>query len=177
MTVELYKEYEGYQDGANINVPAGEYFIKLNMCDGRFVFKPAKEEVEETITFDDKAKRIEFSTSKQVWKEGDITVTNEKSKSTNNVADYSKPARFYKSSKLVVSVPGDINQIEFDCNSSSYATALKSSIKAGGTVTVVSDKVTVVLDTPATSFEIPELSGGQVRMDGLSVTYIKKVVE
>lgn len=175
VTVELDKEYEGYQDGANINVPAGKYQIKLNMCDGRFVFKSPIAMVEETITFDSTDKRTEFSTSKQVWVEGDITVTNEKSKSTSNVANYSKPARFYKSSKLVVSVPGDINQIEFDCNSSSYATALKNSIKAGGTVSVASDKVTVVLDTPATSFEIPELSGGQVRMDGLKVTYMKEM--
>ena len=175
VTVELDKEYEGYQDGANINVPAGKYQIKLNMCDGRFVFKKPIAVVEETITFDNTAKRTEFSTSKQVWVEGDITVTNEKSKSTSSVANYSKPARFYKSSKLVVSVPGDINQIEFDCNSSSYATALKNSIKAGGTVSVASDKVTVVLDTPATSFEIPELSGGQVRLDGLKVTYMKEM--
>ncbi len=175
VTVELDTEYEGYQDGGNIKVPAGKYQIKLNMCNGHFVFKNPTAVVEETITFDSTNKRTEFTTSKQVWVEGNITVTNEKSKSSSNVANYSKPARFYKSSKLIVSVPGDINQIVFDCNNSSYATALKSSIQSGGTVSVASDKVTVVLDTPASSFVIPELSGGQVRMDGLTVTYMKEM--
>ena len=175
VTVELDKEYAGYKDGGNIKVPAGKYFIKLNMCDGRFVFKEPIEKVEETITFNSKDKRTEYSTTKQVWVEGDITVTNEKGSSTSNVGDYAYPARFYKNSKLVVSVPGNMSQIVFDCNSTKYATALKNSIKTGGTVTVASDKVTVVLDTPANSFVIPALTADQVRMDGLTVTYMKEL--
>lgn len=127
--------------------------------------------VDATLTLDDKEKRTSYSTSQQVWTENGITLTNDKGISTSNVGDYAKPARFYKSSKITVEAPGKITQIVFDCNSSSYATALKNSITSGGTVTVSSDKVTVVLTTPAESFVISSLTGGQVRMDGLTVTY------
>lgn len=127
--------------------------------------------IDATLTFDDKAKRTVFTDNQQVWTENNITLTNDKGSSTNNVADYAKPARFYKSSKITVEAPGKITQIVFDCNSS-YATALKNSITSGGTVTVSSDKVTVVLTTPAESFVISSLTGGQVRMDALTVTYI-----
>lgn len=128
--------------------------------------------VEATITFDDTSKRTEYSTSKQVWTENSITVTNNKASSTTNVADYAKPARFYANSELIVAAPGSITKIEFDCNSSSYATTLKNSIGtvSGATVEVSSDKVTVTFETPVDSFTIAKLTG-QVRMDGLTVTY------
>ena len=132
----------------------------------------ATETAEATITFDDVAKRTSFSTSKQVWEENGITVTNEKGSSSSNVADYSKPARFYKSSTLIVAFNGgNITEIVFDCNTSGYATALQSSIKSGGTATASSDKVTLVLTTPAASFTISSLTGGQVRIDGITITY------
>ena len=122
-----------------------------------------------TITFDDKAKRTEYSTTKQVWEENGITVTNNKASSTNNVADYAEPARFYKNSELVVVCGGAITQIVFNANNSTYATAIKNSISSGATVTVSSNVVTVVLDTPATSFAFT-LSGGQARIDSMVVT-------
>ena len=174
VTVELGKEYAGYQDGGNIIVPAGNYKISLSMCDGRFKFEEGVTEVTKTITFDDKAKRTVLTTSQQVWVENGITITNDKGSSSSNVADYSKPARFYKSSKLTVATGGEIQSIVFDCNSASYATALKSAIPAAsGTITVSSDKVTVVLAKPASSFVIANLSGGQVRMDSITVTWLE----
>ena len=121
-----------------------------------------------TITFDSADKRTTYNTSKQVWEENGITVTNNKGSSTSNVADYAKPARFYKSSQLILAYPG-MTAIVFDCNSSSYATALKNSI-SGYTVTVSSDKVTVTLSAATDTFTIASLSGGQVRMDGITVT-------
>lgn len=131
----------------------------------------AQQEVIATLTFDDKAKRTTYTTSKQVWEENDIVVTNDKSSSTSNVGDYVNPARFYKSSKLTVTAPGNIQSIVFDCNSSTYANDLKSSIKTG-TVSVASDKVTVVLDGSTTDFVVASLSA-QVRIDALTVTYLK----
>lgn len=131
------------------------------------------QEVTATITFNSTAKRTVFTTSQQVWVENNITVTNDKASSTSNVANYSNPARFYKSSKLTVAVPGNIESIVFDCNNTSYASALKSSIPSStATVTVSSDKVTVTPTATASSFVIASLTGGQVRMDGLTVTYI-----
>ena len=136
-----------------------------------FIDSSVDQPIEATLSFADKAQRTEFTTSKQVWEQNGIVLTNDKAASTSNVADYANPARFYKSSKITVEAPGNITKIVFDCNSSSYASALKSSITSGGTVSVNSDKVTIVLAQPATAFVIASLSGGQVRMDSLTVTY------
>ena len=120
-----------------------------------------------TLTFDNKAKRTTFTSSQQVWEENGITLTNDKASSTNAVADYAKPARFYQGSKITVSAPGEIATIVFDCNSSTYATALKNSI--GSTATVSSDKVTVEVSGNE-SFVVAKLTA-QVRMDAITVTY------
>ena len=127
-----------------------------------------------TLSFADKAQRTSFSTSKQVWEQNGITLTNEKASSTSNVADYSNPARFYKSSSIAVTAPGQITKIEFVANSASYATALQSSIGTvdGATVTVNGSTVIVTFTTPVDSFVIASLSGGQVRMDSVTVTYV-----
>lgn len=131
----------------------------------------AVEPVEATLSFADKEQRTSYSTSKQVWEQNDIILTNEKGSSTSNVGDYADPARFYKSSKITIEAPGEISQIVFTCGSSAYATALKDSINSGGTVTASGSTVTVVLTAPSTSFVISSLSGGQVRMNSLTVTY------
>jgi hypothetical protein len=130
----------------------------------------AKVEVTATLTFDDKAKRTVFSSSQQVWVENEITLTNDKAASTNAVADYAKPARFYAGSKITVVAPGEIATIVFDCNSSSYATALKNLI--GSAATVSSDKVTVALDSTSSEFVIAKLTA-QIRLDAMTVTYWK----
>lgn len=119
-----------------------------------------------------KDNRTSFTTSQQVWEANSIKLVNDKGSSSSNVADYVNPARFYKSSKITVSAPGEITTIVLDCNSTSYATALKSSIKTG-TVSVSSDKVTVVLDGSSNEYVISSLTGGQVRMDSMTVTYLE----
>ena len=125
-----------------------------------------------TITFDNVSKRTVFNTSQQVWVENGITVTNDKGSSTSNVADYAKPARFYKSSKLTIEYSKNISKIVFDCNSGSYATAMQNSISSDlGDVTVSSDKVTLTLKTPSNKVVVSSLSGGQVRMDGITISY------
>lgn len=130
------------------------------------------EPTDATLTFDNKAKRTTFSTTQQVWEENGIKLTNDKAASTNAVADYAKPIRLYANSKVTVSAPGEITAIVFDCNSTSYATALKNSIGSTATVTVSSDKVTVTLDGTADNFVVAKLTA-QVRMDAITVTYIK----
>ena len=173
VTVELNKEYAGYQGGDNINVPAGSYKISLSMCDGRFKFESAVTEVTKSITFDNTSKRTVFNNNQQVWVENGITVTNDKSASTNNVANYYKPARFYQSSKLTFTAGGEIVKIVFDCNSSSYATALKNSLGSSlGTVSISSDKVTLELTTPTAAVVVAKLTA-QVRMDAMTVTWLE----
>ncbi|MBQ6940688.1 MAG: starch-binding protein [Alistipes sp.] len=118
------------------------------------------------------ANRTTFTTSQQVFEANDIKVTNDKGASTSNVADYVAPARFYKNSKVTVTAPGNITTIVFDCNSASYATALNDS-GLTGTVSVSDDKVTVILDGSSNEYVISSLTGGQVRMDGVTVTYLQ----
>lgn len=134
--------------------------------------EPEKETAEATLSFADKAYRTSFSTSQQVWEQNNIKLQNDKAASTNAVADYAKPARFYAGSKVIVTAPGNITKIVFDCNSSSYATALKNSIGSTATTSVSSDKVTVTLDGSSNTFTIAKLTA-QVRMDSLTVTYEK----
>ena len=130
------------------------------------------EEVTATLTFDNTNKRTSFSTSKQVWEQNGITFTNDKSSSTSNVANYVAPVRLYASSKITIEAPGNITKIVFDCNSGSYATALKNSIGtvSGATVSVSSDKVTVTFTSSVESFTVAKLTA-QVRMDAITVTY------
>ena len=120
-----------------------------------------------TLSFANKANRTVFTKSQQVWEQNGVKLINDKGSSTSDVADYAGPARFYKSSKLTVEYAG-MTKIEFTCNNGSYATALKSSIKTG-TVTVNGSVVTVELGAAADSYVISSLSGGQVRMDSLTV--------
>ena len=126
-----------------------------------------------TLSFDTTTNRTELSTSKQVWQQNGITLTNDKASSTTNIADYSNPARFYKSSNLTITCPGKITKIVFTCNTDDYATTLESSI-AGATVSVSDSDVTVVFDSPVESFTVA-LSSGQVRMNSLKVYYIECV--
>ena len=132
----------------------------------------AKQSAQASLSFANKAQRTSFSTSEQVWEQNGIKFTNQKNASTNNIADYASPVRLYQGSRIIVEAPGEITAIEFDCNSSSYATALKNSIGSTATVTVSSDKVTVTLDGSSSTFTVDKLTA-QVRMDSLKVTYLE----
>ena len=138
---------------------------------GAFAITASAAESSATLSFANKAQRTTFTTSQQIWEQNGITLTNNKGSSTSNVGDYANPARFYKSSNITVAMSGKlITKIVFEC-ASGYADELQNSITSGGTVTVSSNKVTVTLSTPAESFTISNLSGGQVRMNSLTVYY------
>lgn len=119
-----------------------------------------------TISFSDVANRTTLNTSQQVWEQNGIKVVNDKGASTSNVADYSNPARFYKSSKLTVECSG-MTKIWFVCNNESYAKALKESITTG-TVEIDGKTVQVDLTAAADSYVVETLSA-QVRMDSIAV--------
>ena len=130
--------------------------------------------VDATLSFSSSSNRTVFTTSQQVWVQNGVTLTNDKASSTSNVADYANPARFYKSSKITVSC-ANMTKIVFVCNSASYASALKSSIESNAnyTVTISGSNVTVTFVNPVSEFVIANLSGGQVRMNSLTVTHQK----
>ncbi len=115
-----------------------------------------------TITFDDVSKRTEQDTEHQVWTENGIVVINNKGESTSNVANYVKPARFYKGSELIVQYSG-MTSIVFHCNTAAYATALADAIG----VAADGQDVTVVLKNED-SFSC-SLTVGQVRIDSIDV--------
>ena len=131
------------------------------------VFHVSAAEESATITFNDKAKRTVFADTQQVWEENGITVTNDKASSQTKMGDYANPVRFYQGSKITVAFNQPITKIVFDCGDSSYATELKNSISGA---TISADKVTVTLNSPATSFTVDKLVK-QVRVDSVTVYY------
>ena len=125
-----------------------------------------------TLTFDNTSKRTEYSTSKQVWVENGITVTNNKGSSTSNIGNYANPVRFYANSQLIIASSG-MTKIEVTCNTASYATALKNSISAGNgvSVSVSGSVVTISFTSPTNSLTISKLSA-QVQVKSIKVYYI-----
>ncbi|MBQ9783893.1 MAG: endonuclease [Clostridia bacterium] len=121
-----------------------------------------------TLSFASKDQRTSFSTTAQVWEQNGITFTNQKASSTNSVADYVNPVRLYKSSSITVAGEKNIEKIEFNCASESYASTLASSI--GSEATVNGTTVTVLPTTPAESYSVSALSA-QVRLNSLTVYY------
>jgi Ni,Fe-hydrogenase III small subunit len=120
------------------------------------------------LDFSDLTHRTEFSTEKQEFVVDGLTLTNDKGESTSNVADYINPARFYKNSTLTLTCTG-MTKIEFACNAAKYATALKDAI-AGDNLTVEANGNTIVVTftAPVDSFTM-QLTGGQVRLNSVSV--------
>lgn len=131
------------------------------------IFSYATAEETATLSFADKAQRTTFTTAQQVWEQNGVTITNNKASSTNDVADYANPARFYKGSELVVETENGMSQIVFNCNNATYANALGTSIGEGASVS--GKDVTVEL-SGETSYTIATLSA-QVRMNSLVVTF------
>ena len=120
--------------------------------------------VEAKISFADKANRTEYSTSKQVWEQNGIVVTNNKGASTSNVGDYANPARFYKSSNVTIQAPGEIISISIDCKGldAKYVTPWG---------TADNGIVTITLDGTSDTYTFNNLSA-QARAYSMTVTYI-----
>lgn len=143
--------------------------LSVDLANGERVENPAEPEGvnEVTISFATTDQRVSQDTESQVWANGDVTFTNNKASSTSDIINSSAPVRLYKNSTITLEAPGNITQIEFTCNTAAYATALQSAVEGA---TVSEKVVTVTLDDPTTSVTYT-MSGGQVRMDELTVTY------
>ena len=123
---------------------------------------------EVTISFANANQRVSQDDDGQVWQNSGVTFTNEKSESTNNVVNNTNPVRCYANSKITVEAPGNITKLVFDCNSGSYATALKNSV--GNEASASNDIVTVTPTSASNTYVIAKLTA-QVRIDKLTVTY------
>lgn len=155
---------------SNVNFNAG----KIKTLNFDYDLEVAEDTHKATLTFDaDKFNRVSYSTTSQVWAQNGVTVTNNKSTSTTNVADYGNPVRLYKGSELVISGPGNIVRIQFKsaANGTSdndkfldYLTAVLPNPSVSGS------NVTVELDGIASSVTY-KLTEGQVRLYEIVVTY------
>ena len=106
---------------------------------------------EATISFADKANRTEFSTSKQVWKQNGITVTNDKASASSDVADYINPVRFYQGSNVTIAYP-NMTKIVIDCSGldAKYVDSWLN-VPATATATKNNNIITVVFNSPVDS--------------------------
>ena len=122
-----------------------------------------------TLSFADTSSRESLSDEQQIWKQNGITFTNNRESSQTPVADYSNPARFYKSSTLTIEAQAMV-KIVFNCNTAAYATELQTSIGTmeGVTVSISEKAVTVAFSANRDSFTVT--LSGQVRMDSIDVT-------
>ena len=127
-----------------------------------------EEDTEATLTFDDTSKRTTLTTEQQVWEENNITLINDKASSTSNIIDSSNPTRFYKNSKITVSAPETITKIVATTSGSEYTTALKNSV--GAEASANGNVVTITPTESNTTYTI-QLTGGQVRLKSITVTY------
>lgn len=152
-----------------ITFEAGKYNTTPYTIKEADVVEPEPEGVKTaTISFASTAQRTSHSTSEQVWENDGVVFTNSKGSSTNNVGDYSNPARFYKSSNISVTAPGNITMIEFDCTGlgSDYVAPFTG---LGG----VSNNgiVKISLDGTSSTVTFTSLSA-QARAKSLTVTYV-----
>ena len=135
--------------------PATGHRYKNDACVKCSVAKPANTEAD--IGFTDTANRTEFSTTKQVWVQNGITITNEKAGAQNDVADYKDPVRFYKGSKVTIEFPG-MTKIVIDC-SGLEAKYVNSWLEvSNGTATNNGGIITIVFNTPVDSLVYESLS-------------------
>ena len=113
--------------------------------------------------------RTEFTTDKQVWSANGITLTNTKASSTSNIADYSAPARFYKSTDLKIECTG-MTKIVFHLNSGKPASGLTDSLSGISGITVETDgyDITIIFASATDSLYI-ESCAAQFRVDSIEV--------
>ena len=152
-----------------ISFEAGKYNTTPYTIKEADVVEPEPEGVKTaTISFASTAQRTSYSTSQQVWENDGVTFTNDKAKSTTNVADYSNPVRLYKSSTITISAPGNITKVEFNSSTGEYLTNLQNSLTGDSTN---GNSVVMELDGSSNSVTYT-LSGGQARLNSLTVTYV-----
>ncbi len=122
---------------------------------------------ESTITFDDdKTDRVDFSTTSQVWQNGQLTVTNNKSSATSNVADYSNPVRFYKGSQVIIAYSG-MTSLVINAPTGSYGTPWAATLDNAGLEYEVNGGVyTVTFDTPVDSITLTATA--QIRANSIT---------
>lgn len=119
-----------------------------------------------TLSFATKDARTEFSTSKQVWVQNNVTFTN-----TGSVADYANPIRCYANSTIIIACENAMNKIVVECNTAAYANDFKNAFNtvSGVTATVTDKLVTITFETAQTSVKCKPTK--QVRLNYIEVHF------
>ena len=152
-----------------ISFEAGMYNTTPYSIKAADVVEPEPEGVKTaTISFASTAQRTSYSTTQQVWENEGVVFTNDKAKSPTYVAAYSNPVRLYKSSTITISAPGNITKVESNSSSGDYLANLKNSLTG---YSANNNSVVMELDGSSNSVTYT-LSGGQVRLNSLTVTYV-----
>ena len=120
---------------------------------------------EVTISFATTDQRVSQDENQQKWSNEGVVFINDKTSESTAVVSNVNPVRLYKNSTITISAPGNISKIEFICDNATYATALNSSIEGSSMSTTV---VTVEASSNSVTYT---LSGGQVRLNSITVTY------
>ena len=120
--------------------------------------------LEATIDFSTKDQRTEYSTTVQKWENDGLTLTNNKGGSTNNVGDYANPARFYKSSQIIISYEG-MTKLVIDANGISSNSDWKATL-ANYSYTVENNVYTITFANPTDSITLT--AAAQVRANSIT---------
>ena len=148
------------------NTPATGHSYQNGACTACGAAKPSEDSA--TITFDaDKANRTEYTSTIQIWSQNGITVTNNKAASTSNVGDYSNPARFYKSSEVIISFKG-MTKVVIDCSGLEAKYVNPWLTPDNGSATEEDKIVTIVFDSPVDTLTFSQLSA-QARAKSITV--------
>ena len=144
-------------------------------CDGAEEVKCAGHEATEepaapaeiTITFEGD-NRVSQDSEAQVWAVDGLKITNAKAASTQPIADYVNPARFYANTSLTFESTTSAKITKIVITTTGGKNFSASQAVEGATITVDGTTTTIVLDTPATSFTIAKIAA-QVRVSQMVV--------
>ena len=132
-----------------------------------------------TITFNNTAKRTEYSTTKQVWEENGIVVTNNKASSTTDVGNYCNPARFYKSSTVTIAYPGMTKIVIVGADENKYQTPIKDSLATGNiegaTISSQDSEYTIVFDSSIDAYTFT--CSAQIRVASITVYFAETKID
>ena len=128
--------------------------------------------LEATITFDaDKTHRTEFSDESQKWENNGLVLINNKTESSNVIADYSAPIRMYKSSEIVISFPA-MTSLVIDATGVGTDYLWDATLEAAGLSFTVENKIyTITFANPTDSITLT--AANQVRAASITASAVK----
>lgn len=142
----------------------------------------SQDQVEVSLSFEDKANRTSQDANSQVWEQNGIKLTN--TKGSTDIGDYFNPIRLYKGSTVKVEYPNMVKLIfhskqKYGEGKDDYPASVKGALEAAnlGTVTLGEDEKAVILElsSPMDSIEFTA-SVNQIQLYSLDVVANKNAM-